>query len=339
MKPHITVEFWRGGRVESEHRVVAVVVGSMGEVVEAWGDEETFIYWRSSAKPFQAAAVVHSGAADHFGLTAREIALIAGSHSGEPIHTNTVLDILNKIGLSPQHLQCGIQMPIDPQEMVRLYREGQSPTALHNNCSGKHAGMLALATYRGFSPQGDNYLDPQSPVQQEIIKMISLVTDIPVSRLVLATDGCSAPVFGLPLRATAMAYARLLQNSSLDSDIEVSLTRVAVAMRTFPEMVAGTNKRICTELMRSGGAWELVVKSGAEGVMGAGWKDPHSGKAYGLAIKVLDGAQRARDPVAIRILQNAKVLPQELPPHLQFFASPVLFNWAGKEVGKVVVNL
>ncbi|MFN3821121.1 MAG: asparaginase [bacterium] len=337
MKPSISVQFWRGGRIEAEHRVMAVVVNDEGEVIESWGDEELLIYWRSSAKPFQAAAVVLSGAVDHFGITPKEIALLAGSHSGESIHTDVALGILKKLNLEIQDLQCGIQPPLDFNELIKLYQNGAQPTPLHNNCSGKHAGMLALALYRGASVK--NYLDPQDLVQQEILSLISQITEIPKERIPIGIDGCSAPVFGVSLKSAAMAYARLIEGRSVNGALQVALQRVAVAMRSYPEMVAGTHNRICTQLMRWGGASDLVAKAGAEGVYGAGWRDPQSGRSLGLAVKVIDGSQRARDPVVIGILQKYKVLPYDLPRDLKAFYPEILYNWAGKEVGKVTIDL
>lgn len=337
MNPPISVQFWRGGRIESEHRVVAVVVGDEGEVIESWGDEEVLIYWRSSAKPFQATSVVLSGAVDHFDITPKELALLAGSHSGEPIHTDTALGILKKLGLEIQDLQCGIQPPLDFNELMRLYQEGVQPTPLHHNCSGKHAGMLALALHRGTPIE--NYLDPQNPIQQEILSLISEITEIPKERIPIGIDGCSAPIFGVSLKGAAMAYARLIDGRSVNNALQIALQRVAIAMRSYPEMVAGTRNRICTQLMRWGGASDLVAKAGAEGVYGAGWRDPQAGRALGLTVKVVDGSQRARDPVVIEILKRYKVLPYKLPHDLKDFYPETIYNWAGKEVGKVVIDL
>ncbi len=200
------VEVWRGGRVESEHRGAIAVVDANGRVLAHSGDVLVTSYLRSSAKPFQLLPLIESGAADRFGFTDRELAVIAGSHSGEPRHLEAVQSILNKIGIGDEALQCGLHVPFNPEAAKALRVANQSASVLHNNCSGKHAGMLAQAVDRGLSTA--DYLDPQHPVQIGIRHRLAQLADLAFDDIGVGVDGCSAPCFALPLKHAALAFAR-----------------------------------------------------------------------------------------------------------------------------------
>ena len=217
-------------------------------------------YLRSSAKPFQLLPLVESGAADRFGFTDAELAVMAGSHSGEPRHVAAVQSILNKIGLSEEALQCGVHAPFNADSAKALRAAGREPTALYNNCSGKHSGMLAQAVDRGLSTH--DYLDPQHPVQITIRQRLAELGGITFDEIGVGVDGCSAPCFAMPLRAAALAFARLAEAR------ESGLHRVARVMMDYPEMVAGEG-RLDTDLMRAVPG-RVVSKGGAEGYHGMG---------------------------------------------------------------------
>jgi len=329
--PPVILELTRGGIIESQHRGYICVTDASGEILYSRGNPDFVTFLRSSAKPFQAAAVVTSGAADAFKLSERELALVAGSHGGEKIHTETVVALLTRAGISIEALQCGIHPPLDADAKADLDRHGEEYSLLHHNCSGKHTGMLLTAKHLGFPL--DNYLDPTHPLQTRITAVIAECANIPVDQVVIGIDGCSAPVHGIPMRGIATMFARLVEPYGISKPLSVALKRVGAAMRAHPEMVAATKGRICTDLMRVGGSSLITAKAGAEGVYGAGWWDDGRKTAVGVGLKVEDGTQRGRDPALMAILQQFGALSNPLTESLAVYASGPIKNWRGIEVG------
>ncbi|MBI5565321.1 MAG: asparaginase, partial [Chloroflexi bacterium] len=287
------VEVWRGGHVESEHRGAIAVVDAQGQLLAHIGDVLLTSYLRSSAKPFQLLPLIESGAADRFGFTDRELAVIAGSHSGEPRHLETVQSILSKIGLSDNALQCGVHVPFNPAVAKSLRVANQSASVLHNNCSGKHAGLLAQAIDRGVRTA--DYLDPQHPVQITIRQRLAELADLEFDAVGVGVDGCSAPCFALPLKKAALAFARLAEagsemqeaGSRMQDARTQSLAKVTQVMIGYPEMVAGEG-RLDTDLMWAANG-RLFSKGGAEGFHGVGVLAQGDQSAYGIAWKIGDG--------------------------------------------------
>jgi len=335
--PPVLVEYTRGALIESRARGFVCVVDSDGDLLFSRGDPLYAAYLRSTAKPLQAVSVLTSGAAEHFHLTDREIALICGSHSGEDCHTETVASILLKGGLDPTYLKCGAHPPLDPKARESLAAAGVEPKPIHNNCSAKHSGMLLTAQHCGESLV--DYLNPNSPTQKRITGNIARMAGLKPEEVVIGIDGCSAPVHGLTMCAAALALARLIEPENLSDDLASAAVDITRSMRTYPEMVAGTEGRICTELMRVGVNHELIAKAGAEGYYGAAWRNPDNGKGMGLVVKIEDGSQRSRDPVVIAALQKFGVLPERLNEALSPFAAQPIKNWAGLVVGEMVVHL
>ena len=331
------VELTRGGIVEVTHRGFACIVSSDGDVLYSKGDIDFKTFLRSSAKPFQAAAVILSGAAEEYRLTDRELAIISGSHGGEPFHTELVTKILAKGQFTVENLLCGTHPPLDEQTRSELIQRGEKPSSLHHNCSGKHSGMLLTAQHKG-SPIAD-YLDPNQPGQRLIKQVIAETAKYPESEIVVGIDGCSAPVHALSIKGIARLFAQLVRPVGLPKELSSALMRVASSMRAYPEMVAASRGRICTELMRFGQGVEITGKAGAEGVYGVGWFDERQGRALGLAIKMEDGQQRGRDPMTIALMQKFGALPTELPEALQSLKAEKLTNWQGKVVGETIVWL
>src|SRR6185369_6420686 len=202
------VEVRRGAITESRHRGHVVAIEPDGNVIAHLGVPETVTFLRSSAKPFQALPLLVSGAADAFGFTDREIALVCASHNGEPIHTELVASMLKKIGLSPEALKCGIHEPYSVEVAQQLRERGEAPNVLQNNCSGKHAGMLATAVHLGAPTE--TYNKPEHPVQLAIGKSIAQFSGVAVEDLAVGIDGCAVPVFGITVKAMALTYARLV---------------------------------------------------------------------------------------------------------------------------------
>ena len=319
------VEVTRGGRVESEHRGAIAVVDATGKLMVHVGDVQLISYLRSSAKPFQLLPLIESGAADRLGFTDAELAIIAGSHSGEPRHVAAVQSILNKVGLPDSALQCGIHAPFDLDAAKALRAAGSEPTVLHNNCSGKHAGMLAQAIDRGLSTT--DYLDPQHPVQITIRQRLAALAELPIDQINVGVDGCSAPCFAMPLHASALAFAKLADAKS------GALQRVARVMMTYPEMVAGEG-RLDTDLMRVV-PQRVVSKGGAEGYHGLG-VIRSDGSAFGIAIKIGDGdGKRGGHPVVIEVLRQLGVLDEAALTALQSYRAWPITNHRGLEVGEV----
>lgn len=326
------VEVTRGGRVESEHRGAIAVVDATGKLIAHAGDVQLVSYLRSSAKPFQLLPLIESGAADRFGFTDAELAIIAGSHSGEPRHVAVVQSILNKIGLPDSALQCGLHVPFNPESAKALRAAGREPTVLYNNCSGKHAGMLAQAIDRGLSTT--DYLDPQHPVQVAIRLRLAELGELSVDQINVGVDGCSAPCFAMPLHASALAFAKLAEAGSRMQD--AGLARVVRVMMDYPEMVAGEG-RLDTDLMRAIPK-RVVSKGGAEGYHGMGVV-MENGPALGVAIKIGDGdGKRGGHPVVIEVLRQLGVLDEAALTTLQNYRAWKITNHRGLEVGEVRAN-
>lgn len=328
------VEVWRGPLIESLHRGHLVAVDGNGITVAELGAPETVTFIRSSGKPFQAIPLITSGASDRFGFTDQEIAIACGSHSGEAIHVETVQTMLRKIGLDEDALKCGVHEPYSAEVARELTRKQESPSVLQNNCSGKHAGMLAVAKHLG-APVG-SYDEPSHPVQQLILQTVSNFSAIPVDQIIIGTDGCAAPVFGLPVRAMALMYARLVNPSTdFEPAVKEASRRIVNAMVHFPEMVGGTNDRLDTEMIRAGNG-HLLSKIGAEGVYTVGVlpsEDWPTG--LGLALKVEDGDdRRARPPAVIEALRQLGILSENEIKALAAYAPTPITNRRGERVGE-----
>ena len=329
------VQVKRGGITESRHRGHIVAVEPDGKIAAYLGAPETVTYLRSSAKPHQAIPLVASGAADHFGFTEKEIALACASHSGEPIHTEVVAAMLRKIGLEPAALKCGIHEPFSPTVCRRLREKGEEPNVLQNNCSGKHAGMLALAIHLGAPTE--TYDEPTNPVQLAIGRTISDFTGIPIEEVVVGVDGCGVPVFGITVKAMALMYARLISPpEEFDHDTRSACARIVSAMTSYPELVGGTSDRLDTEIMRAAKG-RLVSKVGAEGVYTVGILPTEDWpRGLGLALKIEDGDDhRARPTVVIESLRQLGILADESLEAVSRYAFFPVRNRRGDVVGEV----
>lgn len=328
----IKVTVTRGDLVESVHWVDAAVADADGNVLVAAGRPEAVTYWRSSAKPFQALPLVRRVLDGPDALAEEEIAVMCASHSGEEEHVRLVSSILVRFGLSESHLRCGAHPPHHEPSARNLWRAGESPRPIHNNCSGKHAGMLVHAKLLGADL--DSYLDPGHPVQRLIIETVSAFSGIPVGDIGVGVDGCGAPVFALPLSGMATAYARLAAPEGRVDEASARAARiVAASMRQNPFFVAGT-RRLCTALMEAL-APQVVAKGGAEGVYCVGLLE----KGWGVALKVRDGAARATGPAIIEILAGLGMLSRQAEVDLEEYRRPVVRNVAGREVGLIRAEL
>ena len=323
------VEVTRGDLVESVHRVAACAVDAYGRALLEDDDVDTPVYLRSAAKPFIAAAAVEAGVRERFGLEPREIAVMAASHFGEPFHVEAVASILKKIGLDDSALQCGVHPPYDEASAEELARSGRPLTTLFNNCSGKHAGILALCTAIGCDTA--TYLEANNPAQRRILAFCARVSDDDAATWPLGVDGCGIPVYATPLRNAALAFARLATLEGVDAPDAAALRVVRDAMIAHPEYVAGTG-RLDTALMRASDGG-IACKGGAEGIHGVAAVRP----GFGYASKVLDGAGRARGPSTISALRRLGAVEEPVAMKLARFARPVVYNRAGLAVGEIRV--
>jgi L-asparaginase II len=322
----LTVEIFRGEHVESRHEIDFAFCGP-GAMRSPGGAGEP-VFLRSAAKPFQAAAVVRSGALDRLGADDEALAIVAASHSGEPRHTALVERLLARLGLAATALQCGVHAPFHAETAARL---GAAISVLHHNCSGKHAGMLAVAAALGV-PAGA-YLDPAGAVQELMRRTVAEACGLRPQDVVTAVDGCGAATFAVPLGSAAHAFACLTRPDEAPQELRKPFERVAQAMRRHPDLIGGSG-RLDTRLMEAAGG-RLLAKGGAEGVEGVA--DFQTG--LGLCLKVRDGAARAVAPATLEVLRQARWLDDRALRALEDLWRPALTNHSGTRVGRIETTL
>lgn len=331
MPSQVIANIIRGETVESVHRGHVIILGGDGEIIFSLGNPKTVTYFRSAAKPLQAIPFVASGAADEYGFSEEEIALACASHSGEQRHVRVAELMLERIGLTEAHLRCGAHLPFYEKEAERMQRANEYPTQLHNNCSGKHAAMLATAKFTGADIA--SYDSSANPVQQEILRVLSIFSEVPEDKIGIGIDGCAAPNFAMPLAAMAKSFLSLISPPEhLGSQLRDAAARVVSAMSKNPELIGGT-ERLDSMLMHAAEG-RIISKVGAEGVwlcgLLPGEKYP---KGVAIALKVEDGDDRRARPVAAAaILKNLGVIAADALPDL----SPMpIKNRRGDRVGRV----
>ena len=328
----------RGGLVEAVHHVQVglwrfdAASGGVPGSGEAIGGEQ-LAYLRSAAKPVQALACLLTGAADRFSFTVPELALACASHNGEPFHIAAARSMLRKAGVDESALLCGAHAPIHAASAAQLVREGGEPEAIHNNCSGKHAAMLAACVAAGW-PTAD-YLAPEHPLQQLNRDNVAAFSGVPVEDLVIGIDGCSAPVFGMPISGAARLIAGIAtpESAGVSDELTAAATRAADAMTSAPEMVGGT-ERSDTDLMRATGG-RVLSKIGAEGL----WSIGVRGAGIGLAVKSEDGSSVAATRAGLEVLRVMGVLADDAWEALARHHDPVRRNLRKLDVGRVRIEI
>lgn len=318
------VEVRRGDVLESRHRVHVAVVDGRGSLRAYSGDAQLMTIARSAVKPVQALPLVEDGVSDRYEFTDVELALCCASHNGESRHVEAARSMLRKIGADEDTLACGPHVPMGARAARALADSGRKPGRIHNNCSGKHAGMLALARYYSWPLVG--YERPEHPVQLRMLSEVSRWSHVPVDDIALAVDGCAAVTFGLPLSGLARAFANLAAASRRG---ESAPERIVQAMVRHPAYVAGED-RMCTDLMRAAGG-RIFAKVGAEGVYCAGIP----GAEIGVALKIEDGATRAAEPALIAVLKSLTLLSDEEIGALERYAQPDIVNTRDERVGNI----
>jgi L-asparaginase II len=354
------VEVTRGDIIESLHFGAFAVVNRQGELLASHGDPQMVTFPRSSEKPFQALPFLEIDGDRHYGLSAREIAILCASHSGSDEHVAVVGELQRKTGVVEENLLCGIHPPSDRAAQEKLEKNHSLPTPNRNNCSGKHSGMLAHAALRQM--QMEDYINPAHPIQQVIRQSFSEMCEIEPKEIVTGIDGCSAPNFAVPLSSFALAFARLADPSELPGPRAAACSRITNAMMTHPDMISGSN-RFDTVLMQLGGG-RIISKAGAEGyqaiglVPGALWKDS---PGIGIALKISDGdtrdyqkvmhaqfdgdepfhltehdaTERARPCAVIELLRQLGAMDEDSLHALRHYAARPIYNWRKVPVGEI----
>jgi L-asparaginase II len=325
MSNPVLVEVTRGALVESRHRGAVAVCDAEGNSALAVGDVTSPIFPRSAVKVLQALPLIEQGAAERFALTDEELALACASHSGEAAHVAGVESMLAKAGLKPSDLHCGAHWPIAQAAAATVARSG-APTALHNNCSGKHAGFLCVA--RAIGVDVADYWRPEHPVQRLVRGVLEDFTGASLGEACCAIDGCSVPTWAVPLHNLAHGFAKLGTGRGVSAERARAATRLRHACAAAPWFVAGTG-RFCTEIMQLFGQ-RVFVKTGAEGVYCAALPQ----QALGIAVKCDDGAGRAAQAIMAAVLARFLPLTASERAALERFVAPVQRNWNGFEVGQ-----
>jgi L-asparaginase II len=335
VEPSVFVEVTRGPIVESVHYGAAAVADPQGTLVAQAGDPAFVSYYRSASKPIQAIPLVESGAAAHFGLTPTELAVVTGSHGGEDIHVAAVQAILAKIGARAEALHCGIHVPYDKPAAEAMRRAGAEASALHNNCSGKHAGMLALARFHGWPLDG--YWQPEHPVQQAVRAVIADFCGVAPEDLAMGVDGCSVITFGTSIRHMATSFARLVDPpAAWPAARRDACRQIVEAMAAYPEMVAGRHERLDTDLMQVVGG-RIIAKAGAEAVYCMAVRPTVDRPGLGLALKLLDGddSGRARNAAVMGLLAECHLLAPAEQQALAAYSETPRTNRRGDVVGTI----
>lgn len=330
MSSAILAKVIRGETIESVHRGHLIAIDGERRTVLSVGDPETVTFFRSACKAFQALPVVTSGAADGYGFSDEEIALACASHSGEQRHVRIAQLMLDRCGLSEAHLRCGTHLPFSEGESERMLRAGELPNQLHNNCSGKHAAMLAFAKF--IDADLGSYDAVDHPVQQAILKTVADFAEVPEADIKLAVDGCGVPNFAIPVSAMATGFLNLIGPSKFDESTQAACRRIVSAMIKFPDLIGGS-ERLDTMVMEAAEG-RVISKVGADGVWLCGVM-PSEQWPSGLAIalKVEDGDdKRARPVIAVEVLRRLGLLAAA---DLADVSPLVIKNRRGKAVGRV----
>lgn len=321
----------RGGYAENWHFGAAAVVSPDGKLVGSVGDAQQRAFMRSAAKPIQALPLVMAGGPAQLDLSAEDLALLCASHAGTDSHVRRVASLLERGGFGVEDLACGFHEPLCETAADELRREGRTPSALHSNCSGNHAGVLLACSLLGHPTRG--YTAPDHPLKVEVLRLVARFCGLDVEEVEVAVDGCGLPTYRVPLAAAARAWARLADPvaGGLDDRQSEAARTLLDAMASSPEMVAGCG-RFTTRLIEATGG-RIVGKEGADGFYAVAVRAP---RPLGVALKIADGSEQCRDGVVLEILSQVGVLPAAELDALRRFHRPPLVNRVGEIVGEVV---
>lgn len=327
---NLLVEVYRDSHVESKHNGTIVVVNDRGETIGYVGDPKREIFARSSMKLFQVIPAIEAGVIEKYSLSSNDISLFCASHSGEEIHTSAVQRNLQKASLTISALKCGTHPPLHVPTYEQKLKRGQTFSPIHNNCSGKHTGMLLTAMVQ--NEETETYYQIGHPVQQRILQAISQICEYPAELIQIGVDGCGVPVHRIPMYNIALGYANFAAAEKFDEPRKKAIRTMVQSIIEAPEMIGGTN-RFCTDLIRVCNG-KLIAKSGAEGVYCVG----HLEKKLGIVVKIDDGNPRASYPSVMEVLRQLALITDEEYEQLKNYAQPDVLNVRGEVVGKVRVH-
>ena len=334
---HLPVlELSRGEIIESVHYGSIAIVNSLGEFVDSYGNPNANTFLRSSAKPFQALPLIESNGHKRFGFSAREIAIFCASHTGTNEHFEVLNRIQAKINVTQDDLLCGVHPPIDLPTYQALLIRGEKPTPNRHNCSGKHSGMLAQSV--DIEVPIHNYIDIDHPIQKRILQCFIEMCCVEADQVRFGVDGCSAPVFAIPLKSAAFGYARLCDPHDLSQERAQGCRTITEAMTSYPDMVSGPGT-FDTRLMATTKG-KIVSKGGAEGVQQIGIMPgaikPGS-PGIGIALKISDGDLKGRacPAVTLEVLKHlGAITPSELDELADLGPTFPVKNWQNIIVGE-----
>lgn len=292
---------YRGNLVDFVHYGDIAVTDKEGKLIYKVGDSERMAFSRSSAKPLQMIPVIESGAIKHFGISDKEIAVMCSSHNGEPEHVETIRGILKKIGLEEKHLQCGDHYPMAPGLEMEMKKAGRPPSPIFHPCSGKHCGMLMTALM--YKEPIDTYPDPDHPVQQRILSILSEVCELPKDAIEIGVDGCGVPVHATPLSRFAVGFGKLAYPET--SPYKATYETIARALKAHPFMIGGTG-RICTALNEATDG-NLLIKDGADGYFAMAVLD----KQWGVTFKLNEAGFALFNIVVVELVKQLGLLTEE----------------------------
>lgn len=327
MTSELMIEVSRGALTENRHYGHLVVTDTEGKIIKSRGNPKYVTYFRSAAKPIQAMEVILSGAADRYQFSNDQISIMCASHYGEDLHRQTVTAILSKTGLEKKHLQCGATTSLNSDYAIQMALKGYGPDVLFNDCSGKHAGFLAICRQKNYDTQ--HYIDLHHPLQTDISTRIAEMCQMDVNNIIHGIDGCGVPVHGMPLSRMAAGYANLAAPGRLKADDQLAAESITQAMRAHPEMLSGTGG-FCTALNRATNG-RIFGKIGAEAVYCVGNMDA----GQGLAIKLEDGNLWRLAPIVMKTLTDLKWLKTKEIASLENFVQRPNRNKHNQIVGYV----
>jgi len=326
----VLVEVYRDRVLESFHRGVVCVVDANGKVIYSEGDIQQMCYPRSAMKLLQVLPLLMHGGMEKLGLTLEEIAVMCGSHNAEPEHLRVVNSILGKIGLDKESLRCGPQYPSSKKDANALIKADEKPHHIHNNCSGKHAGMLAMCRLMDWPVE--NYIDPQHPLQQMILDVCAEVYEYPKEQMVTALDGCSAPIFSVPVYNQAVGFKNLVNPETFAPVMQQACHTIIEAVSKYPFMVAGS-KRYCTDMMQITAPY-IIGKTGAEGVFCMAFTK----EKIGVCIKIDDGKMLPQYNVAQALVEASGIFEAEKLAPLHHYMEEPIANFNKFTTGKIKVR-
>lgn len=330
MSNPILVEIYRNKVLESFHRGSICVVDKDGEIIFSEGDVNQICYPRSAMKFLQVLPLIENGGMEKFNFSLEEIAIMCGSHNAEEEHLRVVNSILNKIGLNKEKLFCGPQYPTSKKVADELIRRNQNPQHIHNNCSGKHAGMLALCISLGFTTE--DYINPNHPIQKLILETCLEMYEYEKEKIIIAKDGCSAPIFSIPIYNQALGFKNIVYPEKFSDKRKNACKIVIEAISKYPFMVAGSN-RYCTDMMKIC-APQIIGKTGAEGIFCLGLTE----KKLGVCIKIDDGKMLPQYNVAQAFIEATNIFSIEKSQPLHHYIEDELLNFNKFVTGEIKVR-